>query len=72
MTGDVAFMSIVGSTEAFLLWNSTQFSTGNKPNGEILRYILGRNLYCVSHSLPVFHVLLHDDQAKSQEKENDR
>lgn len=47
MTGEVAFMLIVGLAEMFLLWNSTQFSTGKRESGEYLTYITGRNLYCV-------------------------
>lgn len=47
MTGEVVFGLIIWSVEVFLLWNSTQFSVGEKPHRNYLplHYKKGKNTF---------------------------
>lgn len=78
MTGEVAFGLAVWLIEALALRNSMQFSEqgGGKGEGgasELSKTQLRKGcVFWGVQLLPVFHVLLHDDQARSQEKEKER
>lgn len=72
MTGEVAFGLVVWLRDVFAFRNSTQFSEGLKNNNVRLLKHSGGNAGPLGAVSPVFHVLLQDDQARSQEKEKER
>lgn len=71
MTGEVAFGLLVWLIEPLALRNSMQFSERGGVGVRIVQTQLRKCCFWVQ-LLPVFHVLLHDDQARSQEKEKER
>lgn len=73
MTGEVVFGLVVWLSDVFAFRNSTQFSEGLKKNNlSGFSNTAEEMLDLWAQLSPVFHVLLQDDQARSQEKEKER
>lgn len=75
MTGEVAFGLVEWLSDVFAFRNSTQFSEGlkkTKKKRQASQTQRWKRWAFWAQLSPVFHVLLQDDQAKSQEKEKER
>lgn len=71
MTGEVAFGLVEWLSDVFAFRNSIQFSEGLKKTSGFSNTAV-EMLDLWAQLSPVFHVLLQDDQARSQEKEKER